>query len=38
MMDMFSCGCVLAEIYLQGENLFNFEQMMKYIKGEYDPS
>jgi hypothetical protein len=24
-MDMFSCGCVLAEVYLQGENLFNFE-------------
>lgn len=36
-MDMFSLGCVIAELFLEGTPLFSLSQMFKYRKGEYDP-
>ncbi|CAD8193085.1 unnamed protein product [Paramecium octaurelia] len=35
-MDMFSVGCVLAEIFT-GESLFSLEQLLQFKKGEYEP-
>ena len=35
---MFSVGVVLAELHLRDQNLFTFEQLMMYRKGEYDPN
>ncbi|CAD8127528.1 unnamed protein product [Paramecium sonneborni] len=35
-MDMFSVGCVLAEIFT-GESLFSLEQLLQFRKGEYEP-
>jgi phosphoinositide-3-kinase, regulatory subunit 4 len=36
-MDIFSLGCVIAELFLEGTPLFALSQMFKYRKGEYDP-
>lgn len=36
-MDCFSLGCVIAEIYSDGEPTFTLSQLFKYIKGEYSP-
>ena len=36
-MDVFSLGCVIAELFLEGTPLFSLSQMLKYRKGEYDP-
>jgi len=37
-MDIFSLGCVIAELFLEGTPLFNLSQLFKYRRGEYDPS
>jgi len=34
-MDVFSAGCVLAEIFLEGAPLFTLSQLFKYREGEY---
>lgn len=36
-MDVFSVGCVIAELFLEAP-FFNLSQLFKYRKGEYDPS
>ncbi|KAG5519398.1 hypothetical protein PMAC_002025 [Pneumocystis sp. 'macacae'] len=36
-MDIFSLGCVIAELFLEGMPLFTFSQLLKYRQGEYDP-
>jgi len=36
-MDVFSLGCVIAEIMLDGTSLFKYEQLMAYRKGQYSP-
>lgn len=36
-MDLFSLGCVIAELYLDGEPTFTLSQIFKYIKNEYIP-
>ncbi|KAL0489645.1 vacuolar protein sorting protein VPS15 [Acrasis kona] len=33
-MDMFSAGCVIAQLFLDGENLFDFSQLLAYRKGQ----
>lgn len=33
-MDIFSAGCVIAELFLDGTPLFDFAQMLAYKKGE----
>lgn len=35
-MDVFSAGCVIAELFLESP-IFNLSQLYKYKKGEYDP-
>ncbi|GMM47735.1 ubiquitin-binding serine/threonine protein kinase [Pichia kluyveri] len=35
--DIFSLGCVIAELYSDGLPLFSLPQMFKYKKGEYSP-
>lgn len=35
-MDIFSVGCVIAELFLETP-IFNLSQLFKYRKGEYDP-
>ncbi|KAG5438557.1 hypothetical protein PCANB_002661 [Pneumocystis canis] len=37
-MDIFSLGCVIAEIFLEGIPLFTLSQLLKYRQGEYDPA
>ena len=37
-MDIFSLGCVIAELFLEGTPLFNLSQLFKYRSGEYDPT
>lgn len=37
-MDIFSLGCVIAELFLEGTPLFTLSQLFKYRKGEYDPA
>ncbi|KAL1745959.1 hypothetical protein HDZ31DRAFT_81556 [Schizophyllum fasciatum] len=34
-MDVFGAGCVLAELFLEGEPLFTLSQLFKYRDGEY---
>ncbi|KAF8892835.1 hypothetical protein CPB84DRAFT_1837361 [Gymnopilus junonius] len=34
-MDVFSAGCVLAELFLEGAPLFTLSQLFKYREGEY---
>eukprot|EP00124_Ichthyophonus_hoferi_P000161 Ihof_evm25s5 gene=Ihof_evmTU25s5 len=36
-MDIFSAGCVIAELLLDGHPLFTFAQLLAYRKNEYDP-
>lgn len=36
-MDIFSLGCVIAELFLEGTPLFDLSQLFKYKLGEYDP-
>jgi phosphoinositide-3-kinase regulatory subunit 4 len=36
-MDIFSLGCTIAELFLEGEPLFTFSQLLRYRSGEYDP-
>lgn len=35
-MDIFSLGCVIAEILLDGTALFTYEQLVAYRRNEYD--
>ena len=35
-MDVFSVGCVLAELFLEGTPLFTLSQLFKYRAGEHD--
>jgi phosphoinositide-3-kinase regulatory subunit 4 len=35
-MDVFSAGCVIAELFVESP-IFNLSQLYKYRKGEYDP-
>lgn len=36
-MDIFSLGCVIAELFLEGQSLFEFSQLLAYRRGQYDP-
>lgn len=36
-MDIFSMGCVIAEIFLEGRPIFTLSQLYKYRKGEFEP-
>lgn len=36
-MDLFSLGCCIAELYLEGEPPFTLSQLFKYLKGEFKP-
>ena len=36
-MDVFSAGCCIAEIFLEGEPLFDLPQLLSYREGQYDP-
>ena len=35
-MDVFSAGCVIAELFLEGSALFTLSQLFKYREGELD--
>ncbi|SAM00828.1 hypothetical protein [Absidia glauca] len=37
-MDIFSVGCVIAELFLEGSSIFSLSQLFKYRNGEYNPS
>lgn len=37
-MDIFSLGCVIGELFLEGAPVFSLAQMFKYKKKEYQPS
>ncbi|CAM8941988.1 unnamed protein product [Rhodiola kirilowii] len=37
-MDIFSAGCVIAELFLEGQPLFELSQLLAYRRGQYDPS
>jgi phosphoinositide-3-kinase, regulatory subunit 4 len=37
-MDIFSVGCTIAELFLEGQPLFTLSQLLLYRVGEYDPS
>ncbi|RKP06806.1 armadillo-type protein, partial [Thamnocephalis sphaerospora] len=37
-MDVFSLGCVIAELYLEGTAIFTLSQLLRYRRQEYDPS
>ena len=37
-MDIFSLGCVLAELYMEGRSLFDLSELHAYRRGEYDPA
>lgn len=36
-MDIFSAGCVIAEIFMDGHSLFDLAQLQNYRKKIYDP-
>lgn len=36
-MDIFSLGCVIAELFLEGQSLFELSQLLAYRRGQYDP-
>ncbi|KAI8997088.1 armadillo-type protein [Pilobolus umbonatus] len=36
-MDIFSLGCVIAELFLEGTCLFTLSQLFKYRSGDYNP-
>ena len=35
-MDVFSAGCVLAELFLEGTPLFTLSQLFKYLQSDFD--
>ncbi|KAI9347770.1 hypothetical protein DFJ73DRAFT_451681 [Zopfochytrium polystomum] len=37
-MDVFSLGCTLAELFLEGMPILSFSQLLRYRKDEYDPT
>ncbi|ORY46243.1 ARM repeat-containing protein, partial [Neocallimastix californiae] len=37
-MDIFSLGCVIAELFLEGSSIFTFSQLLRYRNNKYDPS
>ena len=37
-MDVFSLGCVLGELFLEGKALFDLSQLHAYRRGEFDPT
>ncbi|KAI4350784.1 hypothetical protein L6164_005200 [Bauhinia variegata] len=37
-MDIFSVGCVIAELFLEGQPLFELSQLLAFRRGQYDPS
>ncbi|EIE24687.1 hypothetical protein COCSUDRAFT_258, partial [Coccomyxa subellipsoidea C-169] len=37
-MDIFSMGCVIAELFMEGKALFDLSKLLSYRRGEYDPS
>jgi phosphoinositide-3-kinase regulatory subunit 4 len=37
-MDIFSLGCTIAEMFLDGQPLFTLSQLLLYRSGEYDPT
>lgn len=37
-MDVFSLGCVIAELFFDDRVLFDHSSLLKYKKGKYDPS
>eukprot|EP00286_Rhodomonas_abbreviata_P021287 CAMPEP_0181311516 /NCGR_PEP_ID=MMETSP1101-20121128/13180_1 /TAXON_ID=46948 /ORGANISM="Rhodomonas abbreviata, Strain Caron Lab Isolate" /LENGTH=500 /DNA_ID=CAMNT_0023418255 /DNA_START=167 /DNA_END=1665 /DNA_ORIENTATION=- len=37
-MDLFSAGCVIAELFLDGEAVMTLSQLLAYRKGEHDPA
>ncbi|OMO58344.1 phosphoinositide 3-kinase regulatory subunit 4 [Corchorus olitorius] len=37
-MDIFAIGCVIAELFLEGQPLFELSQLLAYRRGQYDPS
>ena len=36
-MDIFSAGCVLAELFAEGEPLFDYSRLLAFRRGDYDP-
>ncbi|KAI8594057.1 hypothetical protein BDZ88DRAFT_402446 [Geranomyces variabilis] len=36
-MDIFSLGCTIAELFLEGSPLFSLSQLLRYRSGEYHP-
>ncbi|GMI92723.1 vacuolar protein sorting 15, Arabidopsis thaliana vacuolar protein sorting 15 [Hibiscus trionum] len=36
-MDIFAIGCVIAELFLEGQPLFELSQLLAYRRGQYDP-
>jgi hypothetical protein len=36
-MDIFSAGCIIAEVMMDGEQLFNVGSLNGYRKDEFDP-
>ncbi|XP_078170868.1 serine/threonine-protein kinase VPS15-like isoform X1 [Carex rostrata] len=36
-MDIFSVGCVIAELFLEGQPLFELSQLLAYRRGQFDP-
>ncbi|CAG7886784.1 unnamed protein product [Brassica rapa] len=37
-MDIFAVGCVIAELFLEGQPLFELAQLLAYRRGQHDPS
>ncbi|XP_074280909.1 serine/threonine-protein kinase VPS15 isoform X1 [Silene latifolia] len=37
-MDIFAAGCVIAELFLEGQPLFELSQLLAYRRGQHDPS
>ncbi|KAJ3398997.1 Serine/threonine-protein kinase [Chytriomyces hyalinus] len=37
-MDIFGLGCTIAEMFLEGTPLFSLSQLLRYRRGEYDPT
>jgi len=37
-MDLFSLGCVLAEIFMDGNTLFTHPALLSYRRGDFKPN
>ncbi|XP_024979474.1 serine/threonine-protein kinase VPS15-like isoform X1 [Cynara cardunculus var. scolymus] len=37
-MDIFAVGCVIAELFLEGQPLFELSQLLAYRRGQFDPT